>query len=113
MADHIKVRRAQGTSVVRAGGAVLGESHVALEVSEGTREPVIYLPREDVAMAFLEPSPTRTTCPHRGEATYFGIVTKSGRLLDAAWSFESPKPGFERIAGHLAFDPEAVTVERL
>jgi uncharacterized protein (DUF427 family) len=113
MADHIRIRRADGTWVIRAGGAVLGESRNALELSEGNREPVIYIPRENVAMAFLEPSATRTTSPHIGEASYFGIVAKSGLIPDAVWCYEVPNPGLERIAGHLAFDPQTVTVERL
>lgn len=42
MADHIIIRPATGTWVVRAGGAVLGESTQALELIEEDREPVIY-----------------------------------------------------------------------
>jgi hypothetical protein len=34
MADHIKIRRAPGTWVIRAGGAVLGETRNALELIE-------------------------------------------------------------------------------
>ncbi len=41
MSDHIKIRQAPGTWVVRAGGAVLGESTNALELSEGDYPPVI------------------------------------------------------------------------
>lgn len=113
MAEHIKIRKAEGTWVVRAGGAVLGETKAALELTEGSRDPVIYIPREDVAMAFLEPSATRTTCPHKGDASFFSIEAKSGRIPDAVWSYEAPKPGLERIAGLLAFDPDKVTVERI
>ena len=42
MSDHIKIREVPGTWVVRAGGAVLGESANALELSEGSMTPVIY-----------------------------------------------------------------------
>ena len=113
MADHITIRPAAGTWVVRAGGAVLGESAGALELTEGDYPPVIYFPRADIAMAFLEPSDTRTTCPHKGEATYFSIIAKSGAIRDAVWSYESPKKGLEAIAGHLAFYPSKVTVEEV
>lgn len=113
MADHIRITKAPGTWVVRAGGAVLGESTEALELSEGSREPVIYFPRDHIAMAFLDTSETRTTCPHKGEASYFSIVTKSTTIPDAAWSYETPKDGAARIAGYLAFDPEKATVERI
>ncbi|MBT8418836.1 MAG: DUF427 domain-containing protein, partial [Silicimonas sp.] len=73
MAQHITIRPAEGTWTVRAGGAVLGESENALELREGTQPPVIYFPRDDVAMEFLDPSDKSTTCPHRGEATYYSI----------------------------------------
>ena len=54
MADHIKTRIAPGTWVVRAAGAVLGETQRAVELSEGSYEPVIYFPREDLAMAGVQ-----------------------------------------------------------
>ncbi|MEO0989583.1 MAG: DUF427 domain-containing protein [Pseudomonadota bacterium] len=113
MADHIKITQANGTWVVRAGGAVLGESTGALELTEGDYPAVIYFPREDIAMAFLDKTETRTTCPHKGEATYYTIEGKSGALKDAAWSYEDPKDGMERIKGFLAFYTDRVTVEEL
>ncbi len=113
MADHIKIRKAPGTWVVRAGGAVLGESAAALELSEGSYAPVIYFPRDDIAMAFLEPSETSTHCPHKGDARYFSIVTKSQTLEDSVWSYEAPKDGVAEIKDHLAFYTNKVTVEKL
>jgi uncharacterized protein (DUF427 family) len=114
MADHIRIRNAEGTWVVRAGGAVLGETSRALELSEGDYPPVIYFPREDVAMAFLEKTDKSTTCPHKGDASHYSIVTKSTVLRNAAWSYEDPKAGVTAIAGHLAFYPgDTVQVERI
>lgn len=114
MTGHITMRKADGVWVVRAGGAVLGESRDAIELSEGDLPPVIYFPRGDIAMAFLDPSDTRTTCPHKGEASYFSIQTKSETLSDAAWSYENPVDGAERIKGHLAFYSNSkVAVEQL
>ena len=113
MADHIKIRKAAGTWVVRAGGAVLGESKNAIELSEGSYAPVIYFPRADIAMALLEPSAKTSHCPHKGDASYFDIAAKSGLIADAAWSYESPLPEVAEIAGHLAFYTDKVTVEQL
>ena len=45
---------ADSTWVARAGGAVIGDSDQALEVAQDGEASVIYFPREDVAMAFLE-----------------------------------------------------------
>ncbi len=103
MSKHITITSAAGTWVVRAGGAVLGESSNALELVEGDYAPVIYFPRSDISMAFLEPSSQTTTCPHKGDASYFSIVTKSTTLQNAAWSYETPKEGVAEIAGYLAF----------
>jgi uncharacterized protein (DUF427 family) len=99
--------------VVRAEGAVLAESRAALELTEDGYPPVIYFPREDIAMAMLDASTTQSTCPWKGEARYFSLVTGNGVLKDAAWSYENPKDGVEAIAGHLAFYPDRVTVEKL
>lgn len=113
MADHIRIRKAPGTWTVRSGGAVLGETRNALELTEGSYPPVIYFPREDIAMAFLEKTESGSTCPWKGVASYYSIVAKSTTLKDAAWSYEDPKDGVAEIAGHLAFYPDKATVERL
>jgi uncharacterized protein (DUF427 family) len=110
----IKIRKAEGTWVVRAGGAVLAESKNALELSEDGYPDVIYFPQEDIAMAFLDESDHCTTCPHKGEARYYSIVTKSQTLENAAWSYESPKDDVARIKDHLAFYPgDFLAVERV
>jgi uncharacterized protein (DUF427 family) len=114
MADHITIRKADGTWSVRAGGAVLGESSEALELTEGDYPPVIYFPRDGIAMAFLDPTEKSTHCPHKGDASYYSVVTKSRTLSNVAWSYEDPLPGMERIKDHLAFYVSAdVTVEQI
>lgn len=114
MSDHIKIRPATGIWSVRAGGAVLGESERALELSDGDHAPVIFFPREDIATEFLDRSETRTANPRIGDASYFSIVTKSTTLRDAVLSYENPNPGSEAIAGHLAFATgDLVTVEEI
>ena len=111
---NITIHKAAGTWVVRAGGAVLGESENALELVEGSYEPVIYFPREDIAMAFLDESDHRSHCPHKGEASYFSIVTKSTTLENAVWSYEDPKENVARIKDYLAFYvSDKLAVERV
>ncbi|PRY95565.1 uncharacterized protein (DUF427 family) [Hasllibacter halocynthiae] len=109
----ITIRPAEGTYCVRAGGAVLGETTHALELREEGHDPVIYVPREDVAMAFLDRSGKSTHCPHKGDAAYYSVVTKSVTIPDAVWTYEEPEPGVAEIKDHLAFQPGEVTVERV
>lgn len=109
----IAIEPAGGTVVVRAGGAVIAESANALALHEDGYPPVHYIPRDDIGMAFLEPSETRTACPHKGEAAYFHLALEAGTLRDAAWSYPSPKDDVAAIAGHIAFDTEKAAVEML
>ncbi|MGC8202940.1 DUF427 domain-containing protein [Aliiroseovarius sp. PTFE2010] len=113
MSTDITVRKVQGTYVVRAGGAVVAETNAALELSEGDLKPVIYFPRDDVAMALLEPSATRTTCPHKGEATHYSIQLKSMLIEDSAWEYENPAADVADIKDHVAFYSRKVAVEQL
>lgn len=110
----IRIRKTGGTWVVRSGGAVLGESNNALELSEGDLAPMIYFPRNDIAMALLEPSEKTTHCPHKGDANYFSIVNKSSTTKDAVWCYENPIDAVAEIKGHLAFVlSDSVKVENL
>lgn len=113
MPDEIRIRNKPGKWVVRAGGAILGETKSALELSEGDLPEVLYFPRADLAMALLEPSGTRTTCPLKGEARHFSIHTRSTVIEDAAWSYEDPKESAARIKDRIAFYPDKVTIEEL
>lgn len=113
MGSDMSTNSAEGLWVIRAGGAVLGESSNAVELIEDGHPPVIYFPRADIAMAFLEKSPTSSHSPGKGAATHYTIIAKSGPIVDAAWSYEAPPDGLERIAGHLAFAGDRVAVERL
>lgn len=110
----ITVTPAVGTWVVRAGGAVLGESSRALELVEGDLPPVIYFPRDDIGMAFLDSTDHHTTCPLKGEASYFSIMSKSRTYVNAAWSYEAPHDEVAAIKGHLAFQvQDGVAVEEV
>ncbi len=114
MGAHISIRKATGTWTVRAGGAVLGESTNALELIEGDLNPVIYFPKSDLAMAFLDRSEQTSQCPFKGEAVYYSIVTKSKTLENMAWSYEAPKPDVAEIAGYIAFyTQDLVAVEQI
>lgn len=114
MADHIKIRTASETWSVRAGGSVLGESNAALELAEGTYQPVIYFPRNDIAIALLEKTEKSTHCPHKGDASHYSIVTSNGTFENAVWSYEDPMDGMEAIKDHLAFyQRDGITLESL
>jgi uncharacterized protein (DUF427 family) len=113
LTKRLSVHAAGGTWVVRAGGAELGETTRALELLEGENAPVIFFPHEDLGMAFIEPSDSRSRSPHLGEATYWHIAAKSGLIRDAGWSYSAPPADAAAIAGHIAFDRGRVAVEQV
>lgn len=112
MADHITIAPVDGPVTVSAGSTVLGRSHRALELREGSYAPVIYVPREDIDMRRLVATSHATSCPWKGKAAYFSIKGDFGMLANAVWSYETPLPDMAPIAGHLAFHAERVTVTR-
>jgi len=113
MTNRIEITPAIGTWVVRAAGAVLGETTNALELNEVGYPAVIYFPREDISMAFFDRSETMSNCPYKGQATYYDLIAKSGNFKDAAWSYEDPISDVTEIKGYLAFYTSKVAVEKL
>ena len=113
MAAHIKITKSPATWVARAIGAVIAETSAALELREGDYPAIIYFPRADIGMEFLEKTENSTHCPHKGDASYYAIHGKSGIIDNAAWSYETPLDGVAEIAGYLAFYDDKVTVEKL
>jgi uncharacterized protein (DUF427 family) len=90
--------------VVRLDGEVVAESHRAYRVLETSHPPGWYVPAADVR--HLRRSRVHgTVCEWKGTATYWDVVVGSTVLEAAAWSYETPTPGFAAIAGYLAFMP--------
>jgi len=113
MTETLRIEPAKGHYVLRAGGAVIGETDRAVWLHEQGHDAQLYLPREDLAMDFLDPSPTASHCPRKGQASYYSVATKSTTIKDVGWSYESPLPGAGAIAGMLSFYDGKVVVERV
>jgi len=79
-------------------GTVLAESDETVVV-EGNH----YFPLESVASERLRPSATHTTCPWKGEASYYDVVVGERVNRDAAWYYPEPKEAARSIAGRVAF----------
>jgi uncharacterized protein (DUF427 family) len=97
--------------VVELDGQVLADTRRSLRVLETSHPPVYYLPAGDVRTECLRPSARRSIwCEFKGAASYYD----AGRHKAVGWSYPSPSPGYEAIAGHFAFYPgrvDAATVD--
>ena len=54
-------------------------------------------------MELLEPADGTTFCEFKGEASYFAVRVGDRLARRAAWTYESPSPGFEDLAGMISF----------
>ena len=95
---------------VSIGGELLAESHRPRILYETFLPPRFYLPREDVRVELL-PSPTRSLCAYKGEASYWSPVLGDGPAADLAWSYQHPLHDAARVQDMVAFFDERVDVE--
>jgi uncharacterized protein (DUF427 family) len=112
MAGHITITPIAETVRVAVGSTVLGQSTRALELKEGSYPPVVYIPREDIDMSRLVRTNHKTSCPWKGQATYYSVKGDFAKFANAVWSYEEPKPDVAAIAGHLSFYTDRVSVRR-
>jgi len=92
-----------GTVRAIFGGQTVAESRNALLLRETGLAPVTYFPIDDVRMDLLEPSDHRSTCPFKGEASYWNIDVGWRRAGNIAWAYEDPLPERVDLKGRLAF----------
>ena len=79
-------------------GAVIAESDRTIVV-EGNH----YFPPHSVRMEHLLASDTHTTCPWKGQASYYSVQVGDKVSRDAAWYYPAPSPAASSIAHHIAF----------
>ena len=69
------------------------------EVVEGNH----YFPADSIKREHFRESNTHTTCPWKGEASYYDVVVGGETNRNAAWYYPEPKPAANNIAGRVAF----------
>jgi uncharacterized protein (DUF427 family) len=93
---------------VTLDGEKLAESDRPVLLDETGLPTRYYLPREDVRTDLLQRTELVTTCPFKGQASYWSARV-GGQVHDnVVWSYETPIPEAEGITGLLCFYPERV-----
>jgi uncharacterized protein (DUF427 family) len=87
-------------------GVVVAESSRPSVLFETGLPPRFYLPRPDVRLDLLEPSEKVTHCPYKGQAAYWSVRAGGALHRDLAWSYGSPLPESQKIAGLITFYQE-------
>ncbi len=75
-----------------------------------TVEGNLYFPPDALDRQYVRESGTHSTCPWKGEASYYTLVVDGKENADAAWFYPAPKDAAKQIKDHVAFW-KGVTVE--
>ncbi|MGB3606513.1 MAG: DUF427 domain-containing protein [Psychroserpens sp.] len=62
-----------------------------------------YFPPTSIKSEFFKPSDTHTTCPWKGEASYYTIEVDGKQNPDAAWYYPKTLERAQSIKDHVAF----------
>jgi len=109
--DHpIAIEPAANRWRAQFGGHVIADSNDALILREADYPPVVYFPRDDVAMEYMTRTERGSHCPYKGDAAYYTLMMDGQFAENAVWSYEQPFAAMEAIAGRLAFYPDKVEV---
>ena len=103
-AYHLHIAPFPGRVRVTWRGQTIADTTQAIKLEEGRHTPVYYVPRGDARMELFQRASRSTHCPHKGDASYFSLVSADGaRAENAVWSYETPIAKSAAIKEHLAF----------
>jgi uncharacterized protein (DUF427 family) len=69
-----------------------------------------YLPKTHVRLELLIPTGTVSHCPYKGQAEYWSVRVGGADHDDLAWSYRTPLPESQKIAGLIAFYNERTDI---
>ncbi len=93
---------------VEFAGILIADADNALRVVEPSGDAACYAPPASVKQHFLAPMRHSPVCPWRGPARSFTLSVRGRHAEAAAWTYDNPGPGFEKLAGLIAFHPNRV-----
>ena len=106
----ISIAPADAHVEVRLGGQLLASTDRAMKLLETGLPPRYYVPRDDVRMDLLRPTTFHTTCPFKGEASYWSVDVDGETHDGIVWSYETPKDQAAQVGEMLSFYPDRVEV---
>ena len=101
--EHIRVEPSPRRVRVRFGTEFVADSTRVLLLLERGHTPVYYFPLEDVRTDLMMTTDRHTTCPYKGEASYWTVRAGDRMAENAVWGYPSPIAERADIAGHVAF----------
>lgn len=94
----------KGEIVVESSNAI-----ILKEVGKSVYNPVFYFPKEDLKIDLTPESSRKSTCPIKGEASYWNFKENPTENY-FAWSYEETHPISRKIKRYLAFNMDYLTL---
>lgn len=95
---------------VELDGVTLADSRAPRVLFETGLPPRYYLPLSDLRLDLLRPSDRQTRCPYKGIASYWSVEVNGQRHDDLVWTYRTPLPESQKIAGLACCYDEKVDV---
>jgi len=105
---RLDVRQSSRHVRVEKHGELLAESNRPVLLFETGLPVRYYLPKTDVRLDLLVATDTVTHCPYKGQARYWSVRAGDTLHKDIAWSYPTPLPESQKIAGLISFYNEKV-----
>lgn len=99
---------------VTVAGQVVADTTNALFLFETGLPTRYYIPQADVRMDHLKATPTRSSCPYKGDAEYWSVTVGGRTIDDIAWSYPAPVRESAPVKDHICFFNEhadAITID--
>ncbi len=97
--------------IVRVGGVDVADTRKPTVLYETGLPPRWYIPAVDVRLDLLTPTDTTSGCPYKGFADYWKLTVDGVEHPDIVWSYATPLPESEAIAGMMCFYDDRVDIE--
>jgi uncharacterized protein (DUF427 family) len=93
---------------IDVGGVTIAESDKPTLLFETGLPPRYYVPKTHVRMDLLTPTATESHCPYKGQAEWWSVRVGDTVYADLAWSYRTPLPESQKVAGLVGFYNEKV-----
>jgi uncharacterized protein (DUF427 family) len=95
---------------VEVDGVTVAETHKPTLLFETGLPTRYYVPKTHVRMELLTPTEAESHCPYKGQAEYWSVRAGDTVHPDLAWSYRTPLPESQKIAGLISFYNEKVDI---
>jgi uncharacterized protein (DUF427 family) len=95
---------------VEVDGVTIAETSKPTLLFETGLPARYYIPKTHVRMDLLTPTDSVTHCPYKGQAAYWSVQAGDTVHEDLAWSYRTPLPESQKIAGLISFYNEKVDI---